>query len=368
MKKSSNKRRRLHRKLWLLKQRKKNETKRKKRKYSYIKSLIKKINKLGINRKTAHNVIYDIQNKKIKNITLPENLNFNNNYEETVEVYTIIRNAIEQGSRISRIDFSKIKNITTAAALVLVSLIDQWKERVRGRLKADLPTWDSSLIKLMNQMGFFELLSLEKPNEEDHCSTMTYVPFTKGQVGERDAGKHALELRKQLEKITSTEINRHSLYEGLSEAITNTCHHAYREVTDSRRRYWWLTGSFDQKTKTLEVTFYDRGVGIPKTLPTHRGFEKIKDFFGAWKDSDKIEAAMAIGRSSTGLEERGKGLQNLIEFARSYPRGTLRITSLRGTYKEDYSGLDKTRKDCTVTKIEHVASVGGTLIQWSVNI
>ena len=368
MKKNSNSERRLHRKIWLLKQRKKLARSRIKRRNSYLKRIHQKIAKLGINSKNLKNFVYDSKKQKITNIILPENLNFNENYEETVSTFTLIRNCIEQGTKISRIDFSRIKNITTAAALVLASLIDQWKERVRGKIKADLPSWDDSLIKLMNQMGVFELLSLEKPRVESYSCTTTYVPFMKGQVGERNAGKYAVDLRKMLEDITGTQINRHFLYEGLSEAITNTCHHAYKSVTDSKRKYWWLTGSYDRNTSTLQVTFYDRGVGIPKTLPTHRNFERIKNFFGIWKDSDKIQAAMEIGRSSTGMVERGKGLQNLIEFAKSYPLGTLRITSLRGTYREDYKSVDESPEVCKVSKANHDSSIGGTLIQWSVTI
>jgi hypothetical protein len=366
--KASNKLRRVHRKLWLLKRRRKIERHKKRRKFSHLKSIVKTIEKMGINKKNAKNVAYEHATRRIKTIVLPESLNFNVNYEETVNHLGVIRKAIENNVKISRIDFSKIKEISTAAALVLASLVDQWRERVRGKIKADLPTWDASLIKLLKQMGFFDLLSLPKPIADDHSSSITYVPFQKGRVGEKDAGKRAKYLREQIEEITKKRINRHYLFEGLSEAITNTCHHAYPGVTDEQRKYWWLTGSFDEVENLLQITFYDRGVGIPKTLPAHSSFEKIKDAFGQWSDSKKIKAAMEIGRTSSGLPERGKGLQNLIEFAKSYPKGCLRITSMRGTYSENYIMVDGEESKCYPNRTDHLSSIGGTLIQWSVNI
>ncbi len=366
MKKTSNTQRRLHRKHWLLFQREKIARNKKRRRYAHERSFERKLISLGINTKNVKNIRYDFAKRQIQVISLPSSLNFNQDYENTVNIFKVIRKTIETGSRFSRLDFSKIKNISTAAALVLVSLVDQWNERVRGKLKADLPTWDKSLIKLMLEMGFFDLLKLDKPKIDNGESPITYVPFTKGRVGENDAGARAKQLRIRLETITDSQINRHFLFEGLSEAITNTCHHAYRDIDDVSRKYWWLTGSYDSNSKLLQVTFFDRGIGIPRTLPSHRNFELIKDFFGIWKDSEKIKAAMEIGRTSTGRPERGKGLQNLVEFAKCYPKGSLRITSLRGTFRESYNNLDESSKKCYDELVEHEGSIGGTLIQWSV--
>ena len=41
---------------------------------------------------------------------------------------------------------------------------------------------------------------------------------------------------------------------------------------------------------------------------------------------------MEVGRTSTRLQERGKGLQNLVEFAKIYSEGRLSIYSIRGMY------------------------------------
>jgi hypothetical protein len=65
-------------------------------------------------------------------------------------------------------------------------------------------------------------------------------------------------------------------------------------------------------------------------------------------------------------EERGKGLQNLIEFAKAHPKGNLRVSSLKGTYEEKYeNGLGNQQKR-NVALQDHKCSIGGTLIEWSV--
>jgi len=299
-------------------------------------------------------------------INLPERLNFLEDYEDTCSHFAILRNAVEKGWRIKRLDFSKISSISTSAALVLASTVDQWKERVRGRLKADLPSWQADITRLLCQMGYFELLGLRKPAHEWPRGDTTFLPFMRGKVGGEDSGAMAKQLRVNIENMVGGSIRKHFLFEGLSEAITNVSQHAYTDVVDDKRKYWWLSASFNSVTRELCVTFYDKGVGIPKTLPAHKLFEKIKLVFDAWSDSKKIEAAMEIGRTSSGMEERGKGLQNLIEFAKAHEIGKVRVSSLRGCFEEAYETGQSGEQEMGRSRTDFRHSVGGTLIEWSV--
>ncbi|MGC6744878.1 hypothetical protein ACP0HM_10080 [Escherichia coli] len=52
-----------------------------------------------------------------------------------------------------------------------------------------------------------------------------------------------------------------------------------------------------------------------------------------------LKAAVEIKRSSTGEEDRGKGLQDLLEFIKQRGEGYLSIMSGKGLYK--YSQHDK---------------------------
>ena len=361
-----NKGRRHKRKLWLLRRAKKLLRQRGARKNITARKLAKLINALGIDGTNIHNVGYGIAEKRLV-LILPEELDFEENYETTASHFRILRKAVETGTKIRRIDFSRIQKLSTAAALVLASTVDQWKDRVKGKLKAELPTWGKDVTRLLCQMGYFELLELRRPNQAmEEGGGITYLPFLKGRVGEDEPGEKAKHLRIEIEKIVGEKIKKHLLFEGISEAITNVCQHAYEGVRDEKRKCWWLSASYDDTTRELRITFYDKGFGIPKTLPAHKEFEIIREFFNLWKDSRKVMAAMEIGRTASGLSERGKGLQNLIEFAKAHSRGSLRVTSLRGSYEERYKSTPDGHATPRINRKDFRCSIGGTLIEWSV--
>ena len=216
-------------------------------------------------------------------------------------------------------------------------------------------------------MGYFELLHLERPETEWPQKSTTFLPFKRGQAKAENSGDLAKQLRIEVEELVGQRIKRHFLFEGLSEAITNVGQHAYRDVADYRRKQWWLSASFNAESRHLCVTFYDQGDGIPHTLPRSRWFEVIQDVFNSWPDSRKIQAATDIGRSSSGLDERGKGLQDLVEFARAHAAGRLSIYSLRGMYLQSFTNDGtKVAQDCERRDFEN--SIGGTLIEWSVTL
>ena len=291
--KSSNRARRLKRRRGFSIRHERLERHRKRRKWVRINKLSKLVLDLGINESNYKNVGYSYNDKKL-DIVLPEALDFESNYEDTASHFRVLRKAVERGTKIRRIDFSQIKTLSTAAALVLASTVDQWRERVSGKIKADLPSWEHDIKKLLCQMGYFELLDLPKPAQTWEDGTITFIPFIRGRIGEGAPGEKAKQLRIQIEEIVGKSIKRMPLFEGLSEAITNVCQHAYDGVSDEKRKYWWLTASFDAASRELCVTFYDKGLGIPKTLPAHRNFERILKFFWTWSDSKKIDAAMRL--------------------------------------------------------------------------
>jgi len=243
--------------------------------------------------------------------------------------------------------------------------VDAWNERVQGRLRANVESWDPEIRRLLIQMGYFELLGLLRPRIRTTESSITFVNFRRGEPGASDSGKMAQDLRVDIEAIVGTGISRKRLFEGLSEAITNVSQHAYPpSVLGGDKKRWWLSASFDRASRNLNVIFYDQGVGIPKTLPSSDLWENIKDAFSRWSDSEKIGAAMEYGRSSVNRPERGKGLKNLLEFAKAYEDGKLSIYSGHGLYRLEHTRDDRIR----TTSREHKRSIGGTLIEWSVKL
>jgi anti-anti-sigma regulatory factor len=361
--KKSNRLRRAKRMAWLLLQRAKKL--RRSKKYKHNCASGHSISRsLHSNSHTKKSISLD-ENHRIV-VDLPNELDFEKNYERTVSHFLTLRSAISKGNTFSKLDFSHIRKISTSAALVLASLVDQWNLQIGGKLYADISTWDDEIKRLFCQMGYFELLGIEKPTTTWPESHITFLHFKRGEVNSENSGELAKQLRVEIEHMVGQKIKKHFLFEGLSEAITNVGQHAYRDAGDHIRKNWWVSASFDSNLRRLCVTFYDRGHGIPHTLPKSKFFEKIKDAFNHWSDSAKIEAATEIGRTSSGRAERGKGLQNLVEFAKAHKNGSLLIYSLKGVYIQKFANMNS--DPIEQTRLDFANSIGGTLIEWSVEL
>lgn len=299
-------------------------------------------------------------------LSLPPHLDLEENFESTLSHFRHVRDAALGRYRIRRLGFEKIVEISPAAALILASEVDQWKQRA-PRLRADVDSWNPEVRRRLCQMGYFELLKLPKPPTPPDSGDLIFLRFLRGTSEPDDKGKLAKQLRVNIEAIVGQGVvRRHVLFDSLSEAITNVIHHAYPDMSaDSAQKPWWLSASFDRRYRELTVLIYDQGVGIPATLPARWAhYEKVKDVFGKWTDSQKIEAATTYGRSSTNRPERGKGLVNLQSFAKAYQAGRLSIYSRYGMYRLLHGNGDAIE---TVRR-DHRVSVGGTLIEWSVRL
>lgn len=317
----------------------------------------------GIDRYTARSVIDSADGRH--EILLPAQLDFETNYETTTRHLKLVRDAALGRYRIQRLGFESIRYISPAAALVLASEVDMWKERIGGNMRAAHESWDSDIKRLLCEMGYFELLGLERPATPASTGNVTFLNFQRGASGPVDKGKLAQELRIAIEGIVGQQIKKHEFFQGLSEAMVNVGQHAYPSATVApSKKYWWQSASFSRRNQVLTVMFYDQGIGIPQSLPATGFLERIRARFDAWPDSLKIKAAMKYGRSQTRRGERGKGLQDLVKFARAYPEGRLSIYSRKGLYRIQHTGDDK----ITPTLRDHEMSVGGTLIEWSVRL
>jgi hypothetical protein len=363
MKRGGNHLRRQKRERWLIRKSRKNVRRRTR---SNGRSCNYDLSKwLPISKETRRSVRATADHKFI--IQLPERLDFEANYEATASHFRILRAAIVIPTRVKTLDFSRIRFISPSAALVLASEVDRWNQKAGGRLHANVASWHDDIRRLLYEMGYFALLNKPAPERLEPAKNTVFLPFIRGDLNSRDAGKLAKELRIKIEQIVGFAIKRHLLFEGLSEAITNVGQHAYPDPSPYTVRQWWVSASYDKEERRLWVMFYDQGAGIPATLPTSDIYEAMKEYFNQWKDSEKIKAAMEIGRTSTNLTERGKGLQNLVEFPTRHVEGHLSIYSLCGLYRlvSKWNGNSAS----TATELrDHGTSIGGTLIEWSVKV
>lgn len=276
----------------------------------------------------------------------------------------------ESKLRLRSIRFDKIKKASSAAALVLTSEISKWDGRVNHRLIPTVHHWDPLIYQQFSSLGYFEIFpSLkDKFNCEKSSGDNNILRYIKGTIGEHDKTRQLKKGIKEL--IGKKELDKWIfLHSGIGEAILNVTHHAYpEEQTRTHEKDWYLTASFNKRSRELKVSFYDQGVGIPATLPTSHAREYLKRYLRRLRlsddfDSMMIRAALSYGRTRTNKGDRGKGLQDMLQFIKQRGNGYLSIISSHGLCKVTVeSGVQ------TIKTVDFDQSLPGTLIIWSVTV
>lgn len=314
------------------------------------------------------------KNKRALEIWLPEIMNFSDQFELTTSYINTIRYCVEVVNesssrfRLRSVRFDKLQRVSTSAALVLTSEISRWDDKVNNVLNPDLSKWNTEIIEQFNELGYFDLF----PNAnldftQTRTSKLRLIRYIKGRCGDNDKPR---ELKAGIHKLIGKDIQKWTfLHGGLSEAITNVSHHAYPSPSfDNFPKNWYLTASFNTENREMKISFYDQGIGIPATLPTSKLREYVAKYMRRVKpvkyDATMIRAALAYGRSRTGDDDRGKGLQDMLQFIREIGEGYLSIISSKGLCKVDYEGYHERK-----TKTESFENaLPGTLIIWKVTI
>lgn len=312
--------------------------------------------------------------RKVRYFPCPKALNLSRNYDETIKFLMNFRRWGD-GARRSNfyVDLRPLQEISPAGALLLVAEFYRWVKIHRKRIKAfDAVDWDPSVRKLLHDMGFFSLLSIPNRSELDADisnaqGNMVFMPFY---VSSSADGSQFEKLRDLIEEKVGRIKSRLVLFQGVSEAMTNVVHHAYPERV--RFNCWWMSASINFDSSTITVMILDHGVGIPRTLPRKAKLELVRNFLkvatldGFSDDARMIEAAIALGRSSTGQVNRGHGLyRDIQKYVRdSSGNSRLRIHSNRGSYIYSKSSDGSSRSDLN----NFAASLEGTFVEWKFKI
>lgn len=322
-----------------------------------------------------------VRKKYQVDLTLPENLNFSADYEQTALYFLVIRKIVsipksaKRTYKLKRVIFDNIKSISTSASLVLTAELSRWEDHIRAALTPQVDQWDPAILAQLYELGFFALFSNCNVNTKSIVnrsgSFLRLAPYIKGAHG--DVKKRS-ELKSELERLVGDNIDKwHFLSSGLSEAITNVTHHAYPpgcSIADEDKT-WYMGGSYNKNTKELRIVFYDQGVGIPASLPASQIWERVLEFFSRFsitgadrkKDAVLLRAAVEYERTSTMKSDRGKGLQDLLIFVKQRKNGYLSILSQKGLFKFAVVNGNESTK---IESFKH--SIEGTLIIWKVKL
>lgn len=309
---------------------------------------------------------------RLRITTPPASFSLTSNYKETLAFLLAIRgNRSVNGMRNKfhawrgLLDLAAIEEMDPATALVLAAELDHWRSRDVRTFES---TWHENIRQLFEQSGLFELLNLRagtvlsKPSAGSTRQTLKY------RRGTLPDGRQADELRAELVALVGGEFGpRVHINNALTEAMTNAHHHAYpadalwwpTKVSPD----WWAGGAWDPDNRTTHMMIYDRGVGIPNTLPRSKHWISaipILDRLDPERsDAALIEAALELRRTSTSIAGRGRGLYEMAEWIEKTGTGFLRIMSGRGQVLYRPGG----RKE----RIKLPVSFCGTLVEWEIH-
>lgn len=314
-----------------------------------------------------------------RRITPPEHFDFERNAEAVLEwlnrAYNASTRIIKKGKkrlkkrrRPARVqaywDFTKIKSITPAAALVVAAFFDRHRQLAEMPIHVyEYEKWEPDVREALAQVGFFDLLDLQAPaTAPSHPTSARIERFaSESKLRPEEAGRlvdtllgYLLTAHPGCLSSDETVDRTAKLFGALIEATENTRIHAY--PSDTHRGFsvlpnWWLTGSADPTQRRVTLIVYDQGISMPGSLASFRssrwpGHDLVNRIIARFSRGDfdpddpitdhaKIRLAMRMGISSTGEAHRGKGLPVVREAIKHCQRARLHILSRNGGYLEE---------------------------------
>ncbi|WP_143330315.1 hypothetical protein [Chromobacterium haemolyticum] len=214
-------------------------------------------------------------------------------------------------------------------------------------------------------------------SSDDFDKTVTNWRFATGYC--TDASRIGEDVWDAIDGLVTPVLSR-SIYKGITEAMTNSVHHAYvgprgdgvpaRGETEKR---WWM---FSQELDGhLSVVMCDLGVGIQRSLPREEGaqpgflslLEKyLSPFMRSQREAAMIKAAVEIGYTRTKLQNRGKGLRQIVDaIVAAGDTANMVIYSNCGAYWVESESSKKVARE---KLIQYDGSIMGTLIQWKLPV
>jgi hypothetical protein len=278
------------------------------------------------------------------------------------------------------LDFTETKKMGTEGTLYFLAELDNLIHINRNikfivRLSNDLV-----VNQVLEQTGILKLLKVKVNFEgKDFDESVKFWRFASGYNAEIDSANHMLD---DFDHLLS-KVSSQSVYKGITEALTNSHHHAY--LDDRYRgapkgaRKWWLFSQ--EKEGVLNVCVCDLGIGISRSLTSNSDNVRA-DWFGILKsflrshrhkynpDSASIKAAIEIGNSRTKLPNRGKGLNQIINDIShlSQDRASVAIFSNKGAYVINKKIIYEQKTESLVGDMSfaYKDSLEGTVITWHI--
>jgi len=194
---------------------------------------------------------------------------------------------------------------------------------------------------------------------------------TSGAKGEPSPGERTFEIARLAELLADPTV-ADRVHGALNEAADNVLSWAYGANSSNPSERWWVAGILSPKHGATFIAL-DRGVGIPATAPKNLG-DSLQGAMAVlrrdrlWTDLSVppadwqvLWATIRQKRTLSRLDERGKGLTNMVELIDKFQSG--RIVILSGDAIYNY----EVKPDAPEPK-EHCGPLGyrfpGTMVIW----
>lgn len=309
--------------------------------------------------------------------------NINNLFQITRQFKKYINSHIKKGFKINH---NKLKDVSIDGLLYLVSQItkitnikkDKSKNKdLKYNKKFGLKNADDKLKHLFYSIGYWNYFGIKKPYEIPPKIEDNYFLSIKSSTASDIKSLNYIKnfIKEKVNIFNDYELE-YKLDDAIKEAMGNALEHGYpkdfREIGKDKGR-WWICGHFDNKTKILQIIFYDYGVGIRESISRNMGknaeketWDRISDNM-LKNDSDLIEDAVQgkLSKYKNYLErDRGKGFKRFQNLAESLNLNCeLKVISGKGKYIFTY---DKIAKNNNTNKYNLDDSIDGMLIMWKI--
>lgn len=281
-----------------------------------------------------------------------------------------------------KLDFSKTKKMFTEGTLYLLAELETLKITNPDIQFSLIPSKEIIVNQVLKQTGILELLGVSLNFEDmEFDETVKYWKYSSGHKVEMDSAEDMLE---DFDNLLS-ESSSTSIFNSITEAVTNCHHHAYLEkrfINDPMRaKKWWIFSQ--EKDNKLSICVCDLGIGIPKSLVRNsenvaeNWFSRLKNFLKSHKekydkDSASIKAAIEIGNTRTNLVNRGKGLNQIINQVSILcdHKASIAILSNKGSYIINRGMIEDGPLTGIVDgfSLPYKQSIDGTVILWEIPI
>jgi hypothetical protein len=248
--------------------------------------------------------------------------------------------------------------------LVFIAALDDLVEK-RKQLKLLTPL-DLKASELLQHLGIYDLTRTACDLIPKHALIVNWR-YNKGFGLNLE---HLVGLKQDF-LTTLTEATSSIFFGHVSEAISNSVEHGYSDVSNYEMKKWWL---FSNKTDdTLIISIYDRGIGIPRSMLQNKTKWELvderlrmlllKQHYIKSKAHKFIEKAITTNRSVTAQGHRGKGLFEMLEFARTNNIGSFTVHSEYGTF---YYANSAEQERPIEKAVSHNTPLKGTMITWKI--